>query len=192
MLRRLGVLVVLLFVSATATAQGYYIRTWGTYDRYPYPPPLGGTYSYSAYSPSVTVLDTWGRPIAMPLQPKFLYYDSAIWTPQGWHRPTSITVIPDTRPRYYPVPSRVVEPAPTAAPAPSLNENKAPAMADPVPTVAPQSIERPIPTVPAPNLRPQAKPGLPAIPDVSKLPELPRPPASDDPKLGPSPTPKMK
>jgi len=177
--------VAFLIVPALAMAQGYHIRTWGSYDLYPYPPTLGGTYTYSSSAPTVTVLDSWGRPVTVPMQPKFLYYDSAIWTPQGWHRPTSITVIPDDRARYSTTPSRIIGTAPSTPPAPAVREYKSPAV--PIPKVEAPLAERPIPTVPAPKPPREAKPALPAVPELPKLPDVPRAPGAAEPKLGPSP-----
>jgi hypothetical protein len=184
-----GAVAALLIVPAATLAQGYQVRTWGTYDRFPYPPAVGGTYTFARYSPSVNSVDAWGRPATMPMQPKFLYYDSAIWTPQGWHRPTSIVVIPDDRPKYYSVPSRVVRPAsPAPAPSPELSERRPPTI-PPAKPPAPLP-DRPIPTVPAPKPVRDAKPALPPVPDLPQL-TVPSVPGTDDPKLGPAPMRKM-
>jgi len=185
---RIWTVVALLIVPAAGMAQGYHVRTWGTYDYYPYPPAFGGTYTYSPGSPTVTVMDAWGRPATIPMQPKFLYYDSAIWTPQGWHRPTSIVVMPDSRPRSYSVPSRVVSQPPVPAPQPELSERqpvRIPSAKPPLPLP-----DGPIPTVPAPKPLRDAKPSLPPVPETPRLP-VPSVPGTDEPKLGPTPTPKM-
>jgi len=165
-------IVVALFAGAsTAAAQGYWVRSTGYYN--PYPGTVGGTWSYSAYPPTVALQDPWGRAYQMPLQPKVLYYDTPFLTQQGWYRPTTITVMPESRSRYFAPPPQA------AAPPPSFRYDGGPT--NPVPEVT---------DAPAPKLIPrlETKPALPAVPDVPKLPDVPAAPGADaGPKLGPAP-----
>jgi hypothetical protein len=187
----------LLLVAGSASAQGYALRTWGYYDPVPYGPVIGETYGYSPYRPTVTMYDAWGRLVDMPLRPKVLYYDTPFLTPQGWYRPRSIAVMPDSRPRYYPAPGvtrepvrvpeviprsepvrpkRPVPPPKPIPPAATYPDDRAPA--NPVPAVAPES---PAPR-PATQDRPMtapAVPDLPSVPKVPALPDVPRVPAVD-------------
>jgi hypothetical protein len=194
---------ILLLATASASAQGYLVRTGGYYDRFPYPPAIGGTWSYSPYRPMVTVYDPWGRVAAMPLQPKVLYYGASFLTPQGWHQPTSITVMPDPYPRAYRVPTRVLEVIPPARSVPEATPPRPAAKPIPpgLPLPADANTEPPqappkagLPTVPAPEtvpVRPAAKPIPPRLPvPANANPEPPRaapkaglPPVPDVPKL---------
>src|SRR5947209_680161 len=125
---------VLLAATGSASAQGYVIRSWGHYDPVPYGPVFGGTYSYSPYRPTVTLHDPWGRVVDMPLQPKVLYYDAPFRTPQGWYRPTSIAVMPNSRPQRYAAPALPTPPAPPAPALPTFRYDGGPTR--PVPDVA--------------------------------------------------------
>jgi len=183
--RPLFVIAALALGAGGASAQGYAVRTWGYYDPVPYPL-AGGTYSYSIGGrPTVTVHDPWGRLVQMPLQPKVLYYDLPFATSQGWYRPTSIVVMPDSRPRSYVAPARPAGPPPPKAALPA----PAPARSGVLPEVKSAG---PIPTVPVNP--PRAEPpgaGLPPVPKVPDLPAVPKVPGTDSgpalPKLGPAP-----
>jgi hypothetical protein len=178
----------LLVAAASASAQGYMVRTYGYFDRTPFPPAVGGTWSYTPYRPFVTVLDPRGGLADVPLQPKVLYYDTPFVTPQGLHRPISITVMPDPNPRAYRFVQRGAEPLPPVQPIQPIPE-AAPAQpavkpVPPPPQPMPPAPRAEIPTVPV-------KPVAPPLPDVPKLPDLPKvpdaTPKSDIPKLGPTP-----
>jgi hypothetical protein len=196
-------LFVLALSAASAFGQGYTVRSTGYYL-----PTVGGTYSYSLGRPTVLMADPWGRTYEMPLQPKVLYYDTPFITPNGLYRPTTITVMPNSRP---PVAARVpsvrTEPPPTARPPriPPASGNgatfrydggtrRAPDTGPPPPAPmppkavdsAPPSVPPPVPTppkvvefpVPAPPAA-QPKTGeLPAIPSVPTLPDVPKVPGS--------------
>src|SRR3954466_2530719 len=127
--RPLFVTAVFLLTAGVARAQGYGVRSWGYYDPVPYGPVVGGTYSYSPYRPTVTLHDPFGRAYDMPLRPKVLYYDAPFLTPQGGYRPTSITVMPNSRPQAYTVPARPPLVSPTA-PAPAPARPRAPLPCD--------------------------------------------------------------
>src|SRR5262249_5557025 len=103
-----------LTIAATATAQtsrGYRVESQGTFDRFPFPPAVGGQSEYWQGRPWVTLRDAYGREMTMPLQPKVLYYDTQFVTPAGFYRPRSIALMPDNHPR--PMPERVrILPAP--------------------------------------------------------------------------------
>ena len=193
---RLLTIAVLGLASGSAAAQGYQVRTWGYFDRYPYPPTVGETWSYPYGRPMVTVQDPWGGLVDMPLRPKVLYYDNPFLTPQGWHRPTSIAVMPDPRPRTYVVPSRVIESVPVApAPAPAPSVSAAPPTfryddgpASPVPDVdADPPVPKPIPPRPAPTPRPEP-PTVPVVPPrADPVPKVDRPAAPAVPRVEPAP-----
>jgi hypothetical protein len=104
-----------LAIAGAAAAQpprGYRVESSGTFDRFPYPPAVGGQTEYWQGRRWVTLRDPFGSEMTMPLQPKVLYYDAAFVTPGGLYRPRSIALIPDDRPR--PMPQRVrVIPPPT-------------------------------------------------------------------------------
>jgi hypothetical protein len=121
----------------------------------------------------------------MPLQPKVLYYGAPFLTPEGWYRPTSIAVMPGSRPPANPVPPRRSEPIPPAA-LPTFRYDGGPV--NPVPDVAPEppAANPVIPTVP---VNPKAGgPNLPPVPKVPALPDVPKiPGANASPKLGPAP-----
>ena len=178
-----------------ASAQGYTVRTWGYFDQTPFPPLTGGTYSYTIGGrPTVTLQDPWGRIIDMPLQPKVLYYDTPFLTTQGWYRPISIAVMPDSRPRTLMSVPRRTEPIPPAA-----NTTVPPPLAAAPPPAARSTVlpdlksTGPIPAVPVNPPRPEPPgPGLPPpVPKVPELPTVPKVPGTDAgpaiPKLGPGP-----
>jgi len=193
--RTLFAVAALVLSAGGASAQGYTVRTWGYYDPVPYPPLGGGTYSYTIGGrPTVTLHDPWGRAIDMPIQPKMLYYDTPILTQQGWYRPTSVVVMPNSR-------SRVVQSLgaapPIAAPPvrrveqppPAASQSAPPPKASVLPDVRSTG---PIPTVPVnpPRANPPAS-SLPPVPKVPDLPDVPKVPGTDSgpmlPKLGPAP-----
>ena len=91
-----------LTVGTAASAQpprGYWVQSYGTFDRFPYPPAVGGHSEYWQGRPWVTLRDPLGWEASMPLRPKSLYYDIPFATPGGLYRPRHIVVIPDDRPR---------------------------------------------------------------------------------------------
>lgn len=193
--RSLCVLVPILVAAGSASAQGYVVRSWGYYDPVPYGPVFGETYSFSPYRATVTMYDSWGRIVDMPLRPKVLYYDAPFLTPQGWYRPSSIAVMPDPRPRYFSAPTRPVEPGPRVEPPrpipPATTYPYDGGPADPVPDVSPNRAPAPRVVPNAPPERPAAKPTapavpeLPAVPNVPVLPNVPKAPAKDAPSVGP-------
>lgn len=102
-----------LVITSAAVAQPprtYRVDSSGTFDRFPYPPAVGGQTEYWQGRPWVTLRDAYGSEMTMPLQPKVLYYDSAFVTPGGLYRPRSIALIPDDRTRPAPAPVRVLPP----------------------------------------------------------------------------------
>lgn len=175
--RPLLVVAALAMSAGGATAQGYTVRSWGYFDQWPYPPVSGGTFSYTIGGrPTVTLQDPWGRIIDMPLQPKVLYYDTPFLTQQGWYRPISIAVMPDSRPRTY-LPGQprtnVVPPPPAASTVP------------PPPAAASQ-----VPAAPAPQAMPPAGRSsvLPDLKSTGPIPTVPlNPPRAEQPGLGPAP-----
>ena len=114
-LRWLLGLAAFLLTSGFAVAEpphGYWVRSSGYYDRFPYPPAYGGHFDYSPGRPTVTYRGASGSLVTVPLQPKVLYYSTPFATPGGYYYPTTITLIPDDRhrPRIRP---HVASPAPT-------------------------------------------------------------------------------
>jgi hypothetical protein len=209
--RPLIVTAALLLTAGVAGAQGYGVRSWGYYDPVPYGPVVGGTYSYSPYRPTVTFQDPFGRAYDMPLRPKVLYYDAPFLTPQGGYRPTSITVMPNSRPQAYTVPAgppMITQPATPPAPSrplPTFRYDGGPAT--PIPDVtddppaakprAPRIVPSPSlpqsipPTVPAP--RPAARATVPDRPvTVPAAPELPAvPDVATSPPAAKAPPPRV-
>jgi hypothetical protein len=121
-------------VAAAQSPRGYRVESYGTFDRFPLPPAVGGQSEYWQSRPWVTLRDAYGSEMTMPLQPKVLYYDAPFATPAGLYRPRSIALIPDNRPR--PVPERVrVVPAPA-----TFRYDGGPAV--PVPQVMPGPLRR--------------------------------------------------
>jgi hypothetical protein len=205
----------LLMTAGGASAQGTTVRTWGYYDPVPYGPVFGETYSYTPYRPTVTMYDSWGRLVDMPLRPKVLYYDTPFLTPQGAYRPRSIVVMPDSRPRGYPVPAptapsraQVAEPIPPATTFPYDGgpTSPVPAVEADVPAPRPPAVDRPAPKPPAADRLPMPEVPAPSavrddpgvkdtknrlpVPDVPALPTIPAAPGAAQPaapKLGPTP-----
>jgi hypothetical protein len=105
-----------LAISAVAAAQpprGYRVESYGAFDRFPFPPAVGGQSEYYHGRPWVTIRDQFGSEMTMPLQPKVLYYDAPFVTPAGLYRPRSIALIPDDRPRAAPPRVEVIAPPKT-------------------------------------------------------------------------------
>ncbi len=99
-------LTLLTSVAAVADSpRGYWVQSSGYFDRFPFPPAVGGQSHYSTGRPWVTLQDPFGSRVSMPLQPKVLYYDTPFATPGGYYYPRSMVVIPDDRRRA--VPQRV-------------------------------------------------------------------------------------
>jgi len=202
----LFVLAGLTLSAGSSFAQGYVVRSTGYYL-----PPVGGTYSYSYGRPTVLLADPWGRTFEMPLQPKVLYYDNPFVTPQGLYRPTTITVMPNSRPpAVATVPSRRTEPPPAARPPripPAAGSGStfrydtgAPRRADTGPPPPAPMPPKAVDTVPAPSVPPQPPPptppspqpkasNLPPVPGVPPLPDVPKAPGTGPavPNLGPAP-----
>lgn len=107
---------------------GYWVQSSGHFDRFPFPPAVGGQSEYWHGRPWVTLRDPFGSQLTMPLQPKVLYYNAPFATPGGYYYPRSITMIPDDRRRAVPERVRVM---PTQA---TYRYDGGPAM--PVPPVA--------------------------------------------------------
>src|SRR5262245_39142612 len=180
----LSVAVVLLMASAGVAQPPpptYRVVSWGYYDRFPYPPPIGSSVIYSSGPPVISYVDPSGRVVDMPLRPKVLYSSTPFLTPEGFHYPTSIVVMPDSGRR--PVAYRV-SPA-----APALKQTSEP------PKLIPKARDfdaRPAPELspiqkPAPDLPPVQKP-VPDLPSIPKLPDLPKTPRLPCvPSLGPAP-----
>jgi hypothetical protein len=106
-----GVALTIASIAAAQIPRAYRVESSGTFDRFPFPPAVGGQSEYWQGRPWVTLRDAYGREMSMPLQPKILYYDTPFVTPAGLYRPRSIALMPDNRPR--PAPERVrVLPAP--------------------------------------------------------------------------------
>jgi hypothetical protein len=161
-----------LLAASAAGAQGYVVRSSSYYDPVPFGPVVGGTYSVSPYRPMVALEDSWGRIVDMPLQPKVLYYNAPFLTADGWYRPTSIAVMPSSRPPSYTVPARPPEPVrPTGVPTFRYDGG---------------------PTVPVPDVIPEQPASKPVAPELPPLPKVPKAPDVDSgpvmPKLGPAPS----
>jgi hypothetical protein len=163
---RLSVLAGIVLATGPALGQGYVIRSTGYYEV------PGSTYSYTPSQPTVVVQDSWGRPFAVPLQPKVLYYDTPFMTPQGWYRPTSIAVMSNARP------PAVTMPAPYAPPA-----AKPPRIPSAGATFRYDSGARlgtpdtgPPPPAPMPPSATLPAPATPRKPDAGPLPPVPMPP----------------
>src|SRR5262245_52779090 len=113
---------VVLLLASAGVAQpppaNYRVYTSGYYDRFPYPPPIGSLAIHSSGPPMVSYVDPWGRVVDMPLRPKVLYSNTPFLTPEGFHYPTSIVVMPDP-PGRRPVAHRV-------GPAPAPNQMSVP------------------------------------------------------------------
>ena len=204
LVRSMFIVAMLLGTATGASAQGYVVRSWGYYDPMPYGPVMGESSAYWPYRPTVTMYDSWGRIVDMPLQPKVLYYDTPFLTPQGAYRPRSIVVMPDSRPRSYSVPAPIPTPVRPAEPIPPGTTypydggptNPVPDVATDPPAAKVIPPERPGNPIPVPPERP-ANPKLippelpanpkptpadrPAIPKVPELPEVPRAPMIDKP-----------
>ena len=195
--RPLVVAAALLVTAGGVSAQGYGVRTWVYYDPVPYGPVGGETYGHSPYRPTVTVYDSWGRLVEMPLRPKVLYYNAPFQTQQGLYRPQHIVVMPDSRPRYYtsPAPVQVPDQYPSTQPVPR-SEPVRPAEPEPIRPVDPEPVRPadPEPARPAKPVVPPPEPIPPAatfpydggptnpVPDVEPdRPAPPKPPAAEVP-----------
>jgi hypothetical protein len=185
-----------LLLASTGVAQppppGYRVYTSGYYDRYPYPPTIGSMAIYSSGPPVISYVDPWGRVVDMPLRPKVLYGNTPFLTPDGFHYPTSIVVIPE--PARRPVAYRVRPAAPaqkqTPEPPPLIPRaadlDAVPLLPQPPPVLGPATDLPPIPKA-AGDQRPMRKPAI-DLPPIPKLPELPKTPLPPGvPKLGPAP-----
>jgi hypothetical protein len=191
----LSVALVLLLASAGVAQPPppvYRVYMSGYYDRYPYPPPIGSSVIYSSGPPMISYVDPWGRVVDMPLRPKVLYGNTPFLTPEGFHYPTSIVVMPEParRPVTYrvspavPVPKQTSEPPPLIPRAADLDA--LPPAPLPPPVRVPATELPPIPNA-AGDQRPVRKPAidLPPIPKLPELPKTPLPPGA--PNLGPTP-----
>jgi len=193
----LSVAVVLLLVSASVAQPPpptYRVYTWGYYDRFPYPPPMGSTATYSNGPPVISYVDPWGRVVDMPLRPKVLYGSTPFLTPEGFHYPTSIVVMPDPpgrRPVAYRVSPAAPAPKQLSVPPPLIPKAADLDVVPPAPQLPPVRMPAtnlpPIPKA-AGDQPPMRKPAT-DLPPIPMLPELPKtPPPPGVPKLGPAPT----
>jgi len=188
---------VVLFLANAGVAQPppptYRVYTWGYYDRFPYPPPMGSTATYTNGPPMISYVDPWGRVVDMPLRPKVLYGNTPFLTPDGFHYPTSIVVMPDPPRRavgYRVSPAPPAPKQPPSEPPPLIPRaadlDAAPPVPQPPPVRVPATDLPPIPKA-AGNQPPIPKPAtdLPPIPKLPDLPKTPLPPGA--PNLGPAP-----
>jgi len=128
-----------MFLTAAAAfadpPRGYWVQSTGSFDRFPFPPAIGGQNDYHPGRPWVTLHDSYGSQVSMPLQPKVLYYSTPFATPAGSYYPRTITMIPDDHRRGVPERVRVL---PTFPPPTTFRYDGGPPT--PVPTVPPEPI----------------------------------------------------